>query len=144
MKFGSLLFINQTPYRFFPYEHHTTGLWFVNFLPDRVTHYLARNYSKLNPEVNKSPDWNVLLRGGIRGGTEGEVLSDLRRANDGSRPTAIQPRNGDRAAYWLSCTNQDRHRAIKKMIAGAFRLTDRLFGTIPSINMDVVIRKDKA
>jgi len=144
MKFGALFFINQTPYRYFPYEHHTTGLWFVNFLPDGVTHYLARNYSKLNPEVNKSPDWNVHLRGGIRGGTEGEVLSDLRRAADGSRPTVIQPRNGDRAAYWLSCTNPDRHGSLKKMVASTFRLTDRLFGTVPSINMDVVIRKDKA
>ena len=144
MKFGALIFINQTPYRYFPYEHHTTGLWFVNFLPDGVTHYLARKYSKLNPEVNKSPDWNVHLRGGIRGGTEGEVLSNLRLANDGSRPTVVQPRNGDRASYWLSCTNPERHGFLKKTVASAFRVTDKLFGTVPSINMDVVIRKDKA
>ncbi len=144
MKFGALIFINQTPYRYFPYEHHTTGLWFVNFLPDGVTHYLARKYSKLNPEVNKSPDWNVHLRGGIRGGTEGEVLSNLRLANDGSRPTVVQPRDGDRAAYWLSCTNSERRGFLKKTVASVFRVTDKLFGTVPSINMDVVIRKDKA
>ena len=144
LKFGGLLFINQTPYRYFPYEHHTTGLWFVNFLPDGLTHYFARNFSKVSPDVNKSPDWNVLLRAGVRGGTEAEVLGNLRLVDDGSRPTVIQPRNQDRAAYWLAGTNPQRHGTIKRILAGAFRVTDKLFGTVPSLNLDVVIRKDKA
>jgi hypothetical protein len=37
LKPGGTLFINQTPYRYFPYEHHTTGLWFINYLPDKLS-----------------------------------------------------------------------------------------------------------
>ncbi len=143
LKYGGLLFINQTPYRYFPYEHHTSGLWFVNFLPDGLTHKLARKYSKLNAEANQSPDWNVLLRAGIRGGTEASVLSNLRLAGDG-RPTVAQPRNQDRAAYWLSCTNPERHALLKKTVSQFFRITDKTLGTVPTMNLDVVIRKNRA
>ena len=33
---GGLLFINQTPHSWFPYEHHSTGLWLINYAPDRI------------------------------------------------------------------------------------------------------------
>jgi SAM-dependent methyltransferase len=143
MNYSGVLLVNQTPYRYFPYEHHSTGLWFINYLPDRFSLFLARHLSRLNPEVNKSPDWTVHLRGGIRGGTEAEICSHLRLAQAG-RPTIIQPRSQDRAAYWLSCTNPERYRLLKRSTAALFRLTDRLWGTVPSINLDVVIRKDLA
>ena len=54
MNYGGVLFVNQTPYRYFPYEHHSTGLWFINYLPDRSSMFLARNLSRMNPEVNRS------------------------------------------------------------------------------------------
>jgi len=141
MNYGGVLFVNQTPYRYFPFEHHTTGLWFINYLPDRFSLSLSRNLSKINPEVNKSPDWTVHLRGGIRGGTEAEILRNLRRSA-GGRPSVIQPKGQDRAAYWLSCTNPERYKPLKKSVAAIFRLTDKLWGTVPSMNMDVAIRKD--
>ncbi|HEU4801113.1 MAG TPA: class I SAM-dependent methyltransferase, partial [Gemmatimonadales bacterium] len=31
---GGILFVNQTPHRWFPYEHHSTGLWGINYLPN--------------------------------------------------------------------------------------------------------------
>lgn len=141
MNYGGVLFVNQTPYRYFPYEHHSTGLWLINYLPDGLSHWLARKFSAINPEVNRSPDWKVHLRGGIRGGTEGEILGNLRSARAG-RPTVIQPRGQDRAAYWLACTNPDRHTFLKKSVASVFRVTDKLWGTVPGVNLDVVIRKD--
>ncbi len=141
MSYGGVLLVNQTPYRYFPYEHHSTGLWFINYLPDAMSLFLARRLSKMNPQVNKSPDWSVHLRGGIRGGTEMEICRNLGVATAG-RPTIIQPKNRDRAAYWLSCTNPKRYRLLKQSIAAAFRLTDKLWGTVPSMNLDVVIRKD--
>lgn len=141
MNYGGVLFVNQTPYRYFPYEHHSTGLWFINYLPDRLSLFLARNFSRLNPEVNRSPDWTVHLRGGIRGGTEAEICRNLRLARAG-RPTIIQPRGQDRAAYWFSRTNPERFRLLKKSIAALFRLTDKLWGTVPSMNLDIAIRKD--
>ena len=143
MNYGGVLFVNQTPYRYFPYEHHSTGLWFINYLPDRFSQFLARHLSSLNPEVNRSVDWNAHLRGGIRGGTEAEICSNFRLAQAG-RPTIIQPKSQDRAAYWLSCTNPERYRLPKKFAAALFRLTDKFWGTVPSMNLDVVIRKDPA
>jgi SAM-dependent methyltransferase len=138
---SGVLFVNQTPYRYFPYEHHTTGLWFINYLPDRLSLLLARKLSRQNPEVNKSLNWNDHLRGGIRGGTEGEILRNLRLAKNG-KPTVLQPKSGDRAAYWLSRTDPRRRRAMKQAIAALFRLTDKALGTVPSMDLDVVIRKD--
>lgn len=143
MNYGGVFFINQTPYRYFPFEHHSTGLWFINYLPDSVSLFIARRFSKINPETNSSTDWTDHLRGGIRGGTEAEVLKNLRLSGSG-RPTVIQPRLLDRATYWLSHTNPDRHRPLKKSVAAVFRLTDRFLGTIPSMNLEVAIRKDPA
>ena len=141
MNDGGVLFINQTPYRYFPYEHHTTGLWFINYLPDTLSFFLARNRSRIWRELNKSRDWTGLLRGGIRGGTEREILRNVRRARLG-HPTILQPTGQDRAAYWLSCMGSQRYLPMKKVIAALFRLTDKLWGTVPSVNLDVAIRKD--
>ena len=138
---GGILFINQTPHRYFPFEHHTTGLWFLNYLPNGITHLLARKISRINCEANRARDWQGLLRGGIRGGTEPEILRNLRAPGDGA-PVVMQPLGQDRAAYWLSRTSPNRLGRVKKCIAGAFRISDRLFGTVPSMNLDVAIRKE--
>jgi SAM-dependent methyltransferase len=137
---GGVLFINQTPYRYFPYEHHSTGLWLINYLPDPCALFLARRFSRINRDDNGARDWRGHLRGGIRGGTEGEILAHLRRAGDG-RPAVMQPREQDRAAYWLARTAPDRYRRAKHLVARFFRWTDRLLGTVPSMNLDVAIRK---
>jgi SAM-dependent methyltransferase len=143
MNYGGVLFVNQTPYRYFPYEHHSTGLWFINYLPDMLSLFLARNFSKMNPSTNKSRDWTVHLRGGIRGATEAEILRNLSLARMG-HPTVIKPGGQDRADYWLACTGSERHRLVKHCIANLFRLTDKLWGTIPSVNLEFAIRKDPA
>ena len=36
LKPGGCLFVDETPYRYFPIEHHTTGLPLINYLPDRA------------------------------------------------------------------------------------------------------------
>jgi len=141
MKPGAVLFVNQTPYRYFPYEHHSTGLWLINYLPDRVSHWAARKFARHNWSANQSMDWSDHLRGGLRGGTEGQILDNLRLARSG-KPTVIQPKDNDRAAYWLSCTNPDRYQTAKKLTSAFFRMTDRFLGTVPSMNLDVAIRKD--
>ena len=91
MKPGAVIFVNQTPYRFSPYEAHSTGLWFINYLPDRITHKVVRRFAGRTPGINKSSDWNVHLRGGIRGGTERQILRDLTR-NDLDAARVVQPR----------------------------------------------------
>lgn len=143
LKPGGVLFINQTPHRWVPYEHHSAELWGINYLPDRLAHWHARNFSKVNPEVNRSMDWNTHLRGGLRGGTELGIIADL-TAGSQTRGVILQPNAGgfrDRADYWLAGTSP-RFRPVKQGIATFFRICDRLFSTIPALNVDVAIRKD--
>jgi len=142
LKPDGVLFVNQTPHRWFPCETHSTGLWGINYLPDKLAHRYARRFSTMSPSINRSPDWNVHLRGGLRGGSERELI---RRLTAGGRAPAIilQPVAGglrDRADYWLSCTSP-RHRSLKKAIGWLFRITDHLFATIPAVNLDVAVRK---
>jgi 2-polyprenyl-3-methyl-5-hydroxy-6-metoxy-1,4-benzoquinol methylase len=149
MKEGAAIFINQTPYRYFPFEHHSTGLWFINYMPDGAAHWMARNFAKYDPSmhdpaINQSPNWQTHLRGGIRGGTEWSMVRDLTSGKK-SEAKILQPRADcarDRADYWLVRTGKERHRALKAGIAQFYRLTDKLLGTVPSINVDVVIRKE--
>lgn len=140
---GGVIFINQTPFRWAPHEHHTTGLWFINYLPPFAAMKLARRFSKISPEKNRHLDWNGLLRHGIRGGTEREMLRDLCAAGDSTGEILQPARNGlrDRADYWLSSTGNGRLENLKKSISMLFRLSDRALNIIPSPNVDVVIRK---
>ncbi len=104
---------------------------------------LARRFSVVCRETNRNLDWNGLLRHGIRGGTERDMLHNLCYGS-GTKGVILQPtRNGlrDRADYWLSCTNRQRKRLLKKSIASVFRVLDHTLKIIPTPNVDVVIRK---
>jgi hypothetical protein len=48
--------------------------------------------------------------------------------------------NSYRADYWLHCTIP-RHRLFKRRVAFWFRGCDKLFDTIPALNVDVALRK---
>ena len=73
---GGMLFIFETPHRWFPIESHTTVLPFINYLPDRVAHWSARHFSR-SYRVKPDISWTDLLREGIRGGTVREIVSIL-------------------------------------------------------------------
>ena len=143
LKPGGVLFINQTPYRYSPYEAHSAGLWFINFMPDQLTHWIVRHFAGRNLAINRSKDWNVHLRGGLRGATEKEIIWNLTRGDTRSARILQPHQHGlrDRADFWLSCTSQHRYRALKELIAEIFRRTDRIWGTIPGINLEVVLQK---
>ena len=67
-----VIFINQTPYRWFPIEMHTTsGLFFINYLPDYLAFYYERYFSKRH---KIGDNWTTLLRKGIRGGVLQKLL----------------------------------------------------------------------
>ena len=140
LKIGGRLFFNQTPHSWFPFEHHSTGLWFVNYLPDKLAHKVAMTWGKLNKSISNSPNWNIQLRGGIRGGSERMVLKNI--TDCGGSAKIVQPSIGsrDRAEYWLFQTSRKLY-ILKKVIALLFRVTDRTFGVVPSINMDLVVEK---
>jgi len=137
MRPGAVMFVNQTPYRWHPYEHHSTGLWGINFLPDTLAWQVASRYGA----GTRGRTWPAMLRGGIRGGTERSIRRAL--TADLQATEIVQPtQNGlrDRADYWLASTSP-RRRSVKRLIAGLFRLTDRLFGTVPTLNVSAAIRK---
>ena len=142
MKPGAVVFVNQTPHRWFPWDHHSTALWGINYLPAGLAARYASRCARMNVGYNRRAgrNWAVHLRGGLRGGTERSIVQHL----TAGRPDAariLQPiRHRDRAAYWLAQTSP-RHRRIKRIIAQAFRWSERLFGTIPGMNVDVVIQK---
>ena len=142
LKPGGIFFVNQTPHRWFPRDAHSTGLWGINYLPDRLAHWYARQFSPLNPSINRSRDWNVHLRGGLRGGSERELVSLLTADHRASAVVMqpVAPGLHDRADYWLSSTG-GRLRLLKRAIAEFYRLTDYLFGTVPAVNLEVAIRK---
>jgi len=149
MKEGAAIFVNHTPHRYFPLERHSTGLWFVNYMPDRLAHFVARKFGRHDPAeysraIQKSPVWEDHLRGGIRGATEWEILRNLTRASS-SKARVLKPRTecaDDRADYWFRQTGQKRFRVLKRALVSTFRITDKFLGTLPSMNINVVIQKE--
>jgi 2-polyprenyl-3-methyl-5-hydroxy-6-metoxy-1,4-benzoquinol methylase len=104
---GGYLFINQTPNSLFPFELHTTMLPLINYVPDSVALKMARHFSK---RIKRNETWEELLRKGIRGATEREILSHLESAE------MLEPRyNGirDRIDLYYVNTNSQRLKTVK-------------------------------
>lgn len=93
LKSGGIMFINELPYRYFPFETHTTGgLPLINYLPAFLVEKIVNRYSKRNLNQN----WEMLLRNGIRGGSMREILNNLKVNNlEGSflKPSKLDVRN---------------------------------------------------
>jgi 2-polyprenyl-3-methyl-5-hydroxy-6-metoxy-1,4-benzoquinol methylase len=76
LKPGGILFLRETPNRWFPLETHTTSLPLVNYMPSSLVMLLLRKFGR-----HRGPtSWNNLLRDGIRGGSIGEIRSLLPEA----------------------------------------------------------------
>ena len=83
---GGVLFLCETPHRYHFKESHTTKLYGLNYLPDRLTLWATRRFCKrYGPDVS----WEFLLREGIRGGTVREILGILKAT--GSPPEHCSP-----------------------------------------------------
>jgi len=138
LKPGGLIFMNQTPHSWFPYEHHSTLLWGINYLPDRLAHLYARKCSRLKTRVAASVDWTVQLRGGIRGGSEREILRLICQNGIGAR--VANPLCGSRAKLWASWLSP-RYKVMKKAAYGVMAASERAFGVVPAMNMELVLEK---
>jgi 2-polyprenyl-3-methyl-5-hydroxy-6-metoxy-1,4-benzoquinol methylase len=98
-----VLFMQETPNGLFPLELHTTGLPLLNYVPDRLAHLMARKFSS---RVEDKATWGELLRAGIRGGTVGEILSNL-PGGSSDPPRVLQPRllgRQDQTDLWYDCS----------------------------------------
>lgn len=123
---GGILFINQTPNRWFPVEQHTTGLPLLNYLSDRLASSAARKWSKRGLATD---DWPTLLRKGIRGGSERGIAHALTMggAHDAEvmRPVRVGARDG--IDLWFRMSSP-RFRMAKRMLRGLFRCFARITG----------------
>jgi SAM-dependent methyltransferase len=138
---GGVLFINQTPHRYFPIDTHSSGLPLVNYLPDSLAHWAVVRFSKRS-EINKSAVWEEHLRGGLRGATEAEIMAKISSSSDG-RPVLLDPcipGLKDRVDLWFSQLSP-RYRAVKRgawlILKGIYLLT----GSVVSPNVAIAIQK---
>jgi len=134
---GGALLINQTSHRWFPLEADTSGLYFINYLPDRLAAFLARHFSSRDEEANRERDLPALLRAGLRGGSEREVLEMLPATTVVLQP-AVQH---SRAGYWREGGYEPGLGLLRAIASELFRWTDRRWGVVPSKHLDFVVRK---
>lgn len=140
IKPGGALFLNMTPHRYFPIEHHTTGLPFINYLPDRLAHAATRRFSK---RTDRSESWETLLRRGIRGATAREVVGRLRSGRRGN-PVLLEPsKNGlrDRIDLWYSCLSVERAARLKSTLRRSLKIFRFFTGITLVPNLSLVIKK---
>lgn len=141
MKKGGVLLLDATPYRFTPVETHTTGLPLINYLPAKITRWAACRFS---PRLARDESWETLLRKGIRGGTESEVLRLLRTVADG-RPSLLSPSASgikDRVDLWAYRSEQLRLRALKRAMYYGYKLIKAVTGLTLVPTLTMAIRKD--
>ena len=138
LKPKGILFINQTPYRWFPIENHTTsGLIFINYMPDFIASFYARRFSKRKLANN---NWPTLLRKGIRGGSIREIITILK--NHSYSPILLTPSQlglKDRIDMWYAVSSKSRYLIIKKSLFLIFKLIKISTGLIflPSLSLAI-------
>ncbi len=120
---GGYLLISETPNRLWPKDHHTTGLWWVPYMPPR----LARRYAIWRSD-RVTPDQTLeqLIADGLRGVTYWEVRRAL-----GSEAVCVNAELGDDIATYarasLARPEQSRGRlAVKRIVWGIARGVERL------------------
>lgn len=140
LKPGGVLFVNQTPFRWFPIEVHTTsGLPLINYLPDSAAHWYATRFCR---RVGRDATWEGLLRAGIRGASIREILNILK--SSGARPELISPcRLGvnNRIDLWYEKTNKSQHTGKLKIIYTVAKVLRALTGLELQPNLSLAIRK---
>ncbi|MBI5739886.1 MAG: class I SAM-dependent methyltransferase [Nitrospirae bacterium] len=132
-----VLFIEETPYRYFPIELHTTRLPIINYLPNKIAFYFAKKFSKSNI-ANDS--WNSLLRKGIRGGSVREILGILNKCKE--KPFLLKPSllgATDRIDLWYMRSRKSSF--IKKMYFLLTKLLKMTTGFIFLPDLSLAIKK---
>lgn len=115
-----------------------TGIPLLNYLPDRLAYRVALAFSK---RTKKAKSWEMLLRWGIRGGTETEVLRILRAAKMG-QPTQLQPSQlgmHTKLDLWYGAAGDLRRPIVKKLVKVVYQTVNFIFrmDTVPGLNMAI-------
>ena len=139
LKPGGVLLLTETPWRWFPKELHTTGLWGINWLPDWLAGPYARAASR-RPGIAQA-DWPSLLRRGIRGTTVGEIVGILASVGEGT-PVVLPPTrlgHADHVDLWLGRSGGKGRTPRKAAAAQVARWATPLFGEpmVPTLTLGV-------
>lgn len=144
LKTNGILFVFDTPYRYFPVERHTTGLPLINYLTDRVVLFIVRLFSK---GIKKNESWQSLLRMGIRGGTEKEIVGLLVKGKNKNILVLEPNRLGccDRIDLWYLLYSSHKKSILKgiivKLLKRILKVIKLLFGITFVHSLSLAIKK---
>lgn len=115
LKTDGILFLNQTPHRWFPIEAHTSGLPLINYLPKSPALWAMRKFCKRS--IAKA-SWTEMLRAGIRGATVGEIMRNIQRID----PHAARVQPIRLATSWAGIWYATKRARLNKVSGMAQRL----------------------
>jgi SAM-dependent methyltransferase len=136
-----VLFINQTPHRYFPIETHSTRLPLINYLPDALAFAAARRLAPASNAVGQTNE--QLLRGGVRGATEREIRTRL-ASDKRFRPVLLEPivpGCRDRIDLWYSRLSKTRYPRAKSALRHVLKVVRWTTGTVLTQNLTLAVRK---
>jgi len=140
---GGIMFIDETPFRWFPVETHTSSLPLVNYLPDGLAHRFVQYCS---PRGLRDDSWTGLLRKGIRGGSVSEILRIIHRR--GGLPELLKPGYGGMqtaADVWYegyARVAAGRSGTLKRTFGKALKMLNDASSLAPVPYLSLAIRKN--
>jgi SAM-dependent methyltransferase len=131
---GGILFLSETPHRFWVIEDHTTRLPLLNYMPDRMALWATRRFSR---RFARDVEWDFLLREGIRGGTVGEIQ---RLLPGGVR---LEPARlvRDRVDLWYAISAGGRRASLKRIVRNVLHLVRAVTGVTITSSLDLAFAK---
>lgn len=135
LKPNGMLFIYETPHRYFPIETHTTGLPLINYLPSSLAHAVIQFAGR---SEWRNQTWSYLLRAGIRGGTAREVMRILGKEAELLPPSRMEIK--DRLHLWYAKASEGkRSQRSKDMVYKGLRTIKAVTGIemLPELNIAV-------
>lgn len=127
LKPDGVLFVNETPSRWYPVEGHTTGIPLLAYVPDSVALRLAHRYSR---RARNSETWPQLLRKGIRGSSLPQLRRSI-RAGCGEEPVVLDPLDASGLIAFAFTTSTTKQRsALKRAMRRVIAVGGRLPATV--------------
>jgi len=132
-----VLFIDETPHRWFPIESHTSSLPLVNYLPDPLAHRFVRTCSR---RQLADATWPDLLRKGVRGASVREIMRMIPGGK--AQSELIKPRHlGARSAVDVWCAGYAQSSAAKRALGKMLKLLQAVTHAAPVPYLSLAIRK---
>lgn len=110
LKKGGLLFVHDTPNRLWPYDGHTTGLWWTTWLPWKARVAYARRFSR---RILSTISEEELIAKGLHSPTYWEIEKCL------SSSVCLNKMKGDDVEFAFGLTSQRQRSLSLRMMRGA-------------------------